>query len=75
MLPSLPPIRKSLVWLRRDLRTFDHAALYHALEQSEAVFCVFVFDKEILAPMTVGSNSSISASLNSTPNYASSAAG
>jgi deoxyribodipyrimidine photo-lyase len=48
MLPSLPPIRKSLVWFRRDLRTFDHAALYHALEQSEAVFCVF-FDKEILA--------------------------
>jgi deoxyribodipyrimidine photo-lyase len=40
--------RKSLVWFRRDLRSFAHAALYHALEQSEAVLCVFVFDKEIL---------------------------
>jgi deoxyribodipyrimidine photo-lyase len=39
---------KSLVWFRRDLRCFDHAALYHALKQSEAVFCVFLFDKEIL---------------------------
>jgi deoxyribodipyrimidine photo-lyase len=40
---------KSLVWFRRDLRSFDHAALYHALKQSRAVFCTFVFDKELLA--------------------------
>jgi deoxyribodipyrimidine photo-lyase len=39
---------KSLVWFRRDLRSFDHAALHHALRQSRSVFCVFVFDKEIL---------------------------
>lgn len=42
---------KSLVWFRRDLRCFDHAALYHALEQSRAVFCVFVFDTAILDRM------------------------
>lgn len=39
---------KSLVWFRRDLRDFDHAALYHALKTSKAVYCVFVFDTEIL---------------------------
>lgn len=39
---------QSLVWFRRDLRTFDHAALYHALKQSRAVYCVFIFDKDIL---------------------------
>ena len=40
--------QRSLVWFRRDLRNFDHAALYHALEQSQQVFCVFIFDIEIL---------------------------
>ncbi len=39
---------KSLVWFRRDLCDFDHAALYHALKSSKQVFCVFVFDTEIL---------------------------
>lgn len=39
---------KSLVWFRRDLRDFDHAALYHALKSSQQVFCIFVFDTEIL---------------------------
>ncbi|WP_136413137.1 deoxyribodipyrimidine photo-lyase [Herbaspirillum sp. ST 5-3] len=39
---------KSLVWFRRDLRTFDHAALHHALMQSRQVFCAFIFDKNIL---------------------------
>ena len=38
----------SLVWFRRDLRFFDHAALYAALKQSQLVHCVFVFDREIL---------------------------
>ena len=27
---------------------FDHAALHHALKNSHAVFCVFIFDREIL---------------------------
>ncbi|HTD03579.1 deoxyribodipyrimidine photo-lyase [Undibacterium sp.] len=39
---------RALVWFRRDLRSFDHAALYHALRQSTQVYCVFVFDKAIL---------------------------
>lgn len=38
----------ALVWFRRDLRDFDHAALYHALREHERVHCVFVFDTEIL---------------------------
>ncbi|PPC86218.1 MAG: deoxyribodipyrimidine photolyase, partial [Methylotenera sp.] len=47
-LNSQSVINKSLVWFRRDLRDFDHAALYHALKSSQQVFCVFVFDTEIL---------------------------
>ena len=40
--------RMALVWLRRDLRLDDHAALYHALKHSEAAAPVFVFDAAIL---------------------------
>jgi deoxyribodipyrimidine photo-lyase len=39
---------RSLVWFRRDLRDFDHAALYHALKNSTQVYCAFIFDSEIL---------------------------
>ena len=38
----------ALVWFRRDLRNFDHAALYHALRFAKRVHCVFVFDTSIL---------------------------
>ena len=48
------PISKSLVWFRRDLRAFDHAALHHALRASGAVYCVFVFDTAILAGLPRG---------------------
>lgn len=40
-----------LVWLRRDLRVRDHAALFHALRSCSQVHCVFLFDEEILAPL------------------------
>jgi len=40
-----------LVWLRRDLRVRDHAALYHALRSCSQVHCVFLFDAQILAPL------------------------
>ncbi len=40
--------QNALVWFRRDLRDFDHAALYHALKNSAQVFCIFVFDTDIL---------------------------
>ena len=41
-------LNRALVWFRRDLRDFDHAALSHALRDAREVFCVFVFDREIL---------------------------
>lgn len=37
-----------LMWFRRDLRSDDNAALYHALKTCRQVFCVFVLDREIL---------------------------
>jgi len=40
-----------LVWLRRDLRSHDHAALHQALRQCQRVWCVFVFDTDILQPL------------------------
>ncbi|NRR33055.1 deoxyribodipyrimidine photo-lyase [Oxalobacteraceae bacterium] len=42
-------IDSSLIWFRRDLRAFDHAALYHALRSSRSVYCVFIYDTAILA--------------------------
>jgi deoxyribodipyrimidine photo-lyase len=44
-------IDAALVWLRRDLRTEDHAALHHALRSARHVWCVFVLDREILDPL------------------------
>ena len=37
-----------LVWFGRNLRCFDHAALYTALNQSKRLYCLFVFDTDIL---------------------------
>ncbi len=42
---------RALVWLRRDLRVDDHAALYHALRAARQVWCVFIFDRDILDPL------------------------
>jgi deoxyribodipyrimidine photo-lyase len=39
---------KALVWLRRDLRADDNAALYHALVAARQVWVGFVFDRAIL---------------------------
>lgn len=38
-----------IVWLRRDLRLHDHAALWHALQTGAQLQPVFVFDTDILA--------------------------
>jgi deoxyribodipyrimidine photo-lyase len=46
----------SLVWLRRDLRLYDQAALFHALKASRAVYAVFVFDTEILDALPTGAD-------------------
>jgi deoxyribodipyrimidine photo-lyase len=46
-----PPLSRALVWLRRDLRVDDHAALYQALRAARQVWCCFVFDRVILDPL------------------------
>jgi deoxyribodipyrimidine photo-lyase len=42
----------ALVWFRRDLRDYDHAALHRALTEARRVWCAFVFDTEILDALT-----------------------
>ncbi len=44
-------MEKALVWLRRDLRTFDHAALSAALQVADQVYLCFIFDTNILNPL------------------------
>ena len=39
---------KGLMWFRRDLRAEDNAALFNALKFCRQVFCMFVFDRDIL---------------------------
>ena len=41
----------ALVWFRRDLRSEDNAALHHALKAARRVWCVFVYDTDILAAL------------------------
>jgi len=48
----MPLYTRSICWFRRDLRLNDHAALYHALKESQSVQCVFVFDTSILEKLT-----------------------
>ncbi len=38
----------ALMWFRRDLRCTDNAALHAALTSDRRVYCVFVYDSEIL---------------------------
>lgn len=38
----------NIVWLRRDLRLEDNAALYHALKSDYPVLPIFIFDTDIL---------------------------
>lgn len=45
------PPRRGLVWIRRDLRLDDHAALARATELGDAVAVLFVFDPAILRPL------------------------
>jgi deoxyribodipyrimidine photo-lyase len=47
----LKKIDAALVWFRRDLRAQDNAALYAACRSARQVWCVFVFDTEILASL------------------------
>ena len=47
----MPHFDQTLVWFRRDLRSFDHAALHYALTHSRQVHCVFIYDRAILDPL------------------------
>ena len=40
--------KTALLWLRRDLRLHDHAALHHAASAAGQVVVVFIFDSDIL---------------------------
>ncbi len=42
------PLNSALMWFRRDLRVTDNAALHRALTTATQVWCVFVFDTDIL---------------------------
>jgi len=44
-------LSSALVWLRRDLRIDDNAALHHALQAARQVWCAFVFDRALLDPL------------------------
>jgi deoxyribodipyrimidine photo-lyase len=44
---------KNLVWLRRDLRWDDHAAMAQASQLGEAFVVAFVFDREILDQLAI----------------------
>ena len=46
-------INNSLVWLRRDLRLYDHNALFKALKNSKAVYCCFIFDINIIRNLSI----------------------
>ena len=53
-MPSAPAetsLSGALVWLRRDLRADDHAALHLAMRSARRVWCAFVFDRAILDPL------------------------
>jgi deoxyribodipyrimidine photo-lyase len=49
-MPDNTPI--NIVWLRRDLRLDDNAALYHALKTGVPTLLLFIFDTEILDKLT-----------------------
>lgn len=41
-------MKQAYFWFRRDLRLDDNAALFHALNENDAVQCLFIFDNNIL---------------------------
>lgn len=38
---------KAIVWIRRDIRVHDHAALSHALKECDDVLALFIYDTDI----------------------------
>ncbi|KIA88701.1 cryptochrome/photolyase family protein [Kaistella jeonii] len=45
------PNRISIFWFRRDLRLSDNHGLFKALESSENILPIFIFDEEILSKL------------------------
>jgi deoxyribodipyrimidine photo-lyase len=41
----------NIFWFRRDLRLEDNVGLYHALNSTEEVFPIFIFDEDILSQL------------------------
>ena len=37
----------SIVWFKKDLRTFDHAPLYHAAQNGD-VTCIYIYEDELM---------------------------
>lgn len=50
----MPRYRRSVVWMRRDLRLDDHAALAWACKESDAVALAFVIDSGLLRSGRIG---------------------
>jgi deoxyribodipyrimidine photo-lyase len=50
----MPEYTRSIVWLRRDLRLNDHAALFAAAQRSEQLLAAFVLDPDLLRGPRVG---------------------
>lgn len=46
---TLAPL--TIFWFRRDLRLFDNAGFFNALQQSSAVMPIFIFDTNILSKL------------------------
>ena len=51
-------MQKALVWLRRDLRLYDNAALHYALKECSQVWLTFIFDTDILDPLHIAAKDS-----------------
>ena len=48
---TIDNFQSGMVWFRRDLRLQDQHALFLALKHCAQVYCVFVFDTDILNPL------------------------
>lgn len=42
-----------IVWLRRDLRLHDNPAIYYAIQNSESITLLFIFDTDIIQELPV----------------------
>ena len=38
----------NIVWLKRDLRLYDHLSLYHASKQNEKILFIYVFEQVLV---------------------------